>query len=64
MRVTFVVSPLRGGLMLSAPFAYVVAGTMLGVCALVALTLIKVVESFDAHDRGTESKPQERADAA
>lgn len=51
--------------MLTAPFfAYVVAGTMLVVCGLVALTLIKTVESLDGRDRGTESKPEERADAA
>ena len=50
--------------MLPAAFAYVVAGTMLGVCGLVALTLITALESLDGRDGGTESKPEERADAA
>ncbi len=49
--------------MLSAPFAYVVAITMVVVCGLVARTLIKVVDCFDGPDSAVESTPEEHANA-
>lgn len=50
--------------MLSPAFASVVALTMLAVCGVIAVTFVKIVNSFDAHEPHVETKPNVHAHAA